>query len=34
MHNFNANFSLLHTSPNMYNYNFGEEDVIPRVGDI
>jgi hypothetical protein len=34
MHNFNVNFSLLHTFPNIYNFGFGEEDAIPRVGDI
>jgi hypothetical protein len=27
-------FSLFHTSFNIYNSSFGEEDVIPRVGDI
>jgi hypothetical protein len=34
MDNFSANFSLFHTSFNIYNSSFGEEDVIPRVGDI
>jgi hypothetical protein len=34
MHNFSANFSLLHTPPHIYNFGFGEDDVIPRVGDI
>jgi hypothetical protein len=34
MHNFNVDFSLPHTSPNIYNFGFGEKDVIPRLGDI
>ncbi len=34
MHNFNVNFSLLHTFPNIYNFGSGEEDAIPRIGDI
>jgi hypothetical protein len=32
--NFSVDFSLFHTSFNIYNSSFGEEDVIPRVGDI
>jgi hypothetical protein len=34
MHNFSVDFSFLHTSLNIYNSGFGEEDVIPRIGDI
>jgi hypothetical protein len=34
MDNFSAYFSLFHTSFNIYNSDFGEEDVITRVGDI
>jgi hypothetical protein len=31
---FQCRLFLLHTSLNIYNFGFGEEDVIPRIGDI
>ncbi len=34
VHNFNVDFFLLHTLLNIYNSGFGEEDIIPRIGDI
>jgi hypothetical protein len=34
VHNFSVDFFLLHTLLNIYNSGFGEEDIIPRIGDI